>query len=106
MALSALPTARLKDFSPRLNWRGWAKPLVVYGMNAIAVFVASGVVARMLTLVRVGEEGSPLKAWIYENLFVPWAGPLNGSLAFAVSYVLLWLAVAWAMYLKRIFIKI
>ncbi|MFC1662388.1 acyltransferase family protein [Gemmatimonadota bacterium] len=87
-------------------WRGWAKPLVVYGMNAISVFVASGLLARILGLVRIGEESVSLKAWLYEGLFTPWAGPVNGSLAFAVSYVLLWLIVAWAMFAKRVFLKI
>jgi predicted acyltransferase len=87
-------------------WRGWAKPLVVYGMNAIAVFVASGLVAKILGLVRVGQESVSLKSWLYETLFASWAGPLNGSLAFALGYVLLWLIVAWAMYAKRVFLKI
>jgi predicted acyltransferase len=87
-------------------WRGWAKPLVVYGMNAIAVFVASGLVAKTLGLVRVGQDSVSLKTWLYETLFASWAGPLNGSLAFAIGYIVLWLIVAWAMYAKRVFLKI
>ena len=88
-------------------WRSWSKPMVVYGMNAIAVFVASGLVARIMGLWRVGGgEGVPLKTWVYEHVFASWAGPLNGSLAFAVSYVMLWLGLIWILYLRRIFIKI
>ena len=88
-------------------WRSWSKPMVVYGMNAIAVFVASGLVARIMVMWRVGEgEGVPLKVWVYEHVFASWAGPLNGSLAFAVSYVMLWLGLIWILYLRRIFIKI
>jgi predicted acyltransferase len=79
---------------------------VVYGMNAIAVFVASGMVAKQMGSTRVGSEGVTLKSWIYEELFASWAGPLNGSLAFAFSYVLVWLAVMWILYRRRIFIKI
>jgi predicted acyltransferase len=88
------------------GWRKWAQPLVVYGMNAIAVFVASGMVAKQMGSTRVGSEGVTLKSWIYEELFASWAGPLNGSLAFAFSYVLVWLAVMWILYRRRIFIKI
>lgn len=89
------------------GWTRWAKPLVVYGMNAITVFVASSLMARILVLIRVGEgDGVPLKTWIYETLFRSWAGPLNGSLAFAVTYVLLWLAAMWVLYRKRIFLKV
>ena len=88
-------------------WRSWSKPMVVYGMNAIAVYVASGLVAKIMGMWMVGGgEGVPLKAWIYQHLFASWSGPLNGSLAFAVSYVLLWLGLIWILYLRRIFIKI
>jgi predicted acyltransferase len=89
-----------------LKWRAWARPFVVYGMNAIAVFVASGLMAKQMGLTRVGPSEIPLKTWVYENLFASWAGPLNGSLFFAVSYVLLWLALMWVLYRRRIFIKI
>ncbi len=81
------------------GWRRWARPLIVYGANAIVVFVASGLVAKQLIL-------WSLYGRIYESAFASWAGPLNGSLAFAVATVLLWLAVAWALYAKRILIKV
>ena len=89
--------------------RAWARPLVVYGMNAITVFVASGLVAKQLVLWRIptgaGETTSAYNL-VYETAFASWAGPLNGSLAFAVATVLLWLGVSWAMYSRRIFLKV
>lgn len=90
------------------RWRGWwHTPMVVYGMNAIAVFVASGMLAKTMGRIRVGgEDGTSLHGWIYQNLFQSWAGDLNGSLAFAVTYVGFWLALMWVLYRKRIFIKI
>ena len=88
------------------GWKKWATPLVVYGMNAIAVFVASGLLARIMGIIHVGAEGQTLKRWLYENLFAQWAGPLNGSLAFALSYVLLWLGLMWVLHRRRVFIKI
>jgi predicted acyltransferase len=86
--------------------RDWARPLVVYGMNAIAVFVASGLLAKLMGIWRVGSEGLTLKGWIYEALCASWAGPLNGSLAFALSYVLFWLSIMWVLYRRGVFIKI
>ncbi len=86
--------------------QAWAKPLLVYGMNAIAVFVASGLVAKQMGLIRVGSDEVPLKAWIYNDLFASWAGPLNGSLVFAMSYVMIWLAIMWIPFQRRIFLKI
>ena len=90
------------------RWRGWwHTPMVVYGMNAIAVFVASGMLAKTMGRIRVGGEGgTSLHGWIYQNVFQSWAGDLNGSLAFAVTYVGFWLALMWVLYRKRIFIKI
>ena len=90
------------------RWRGWwHMPMVVYGMNAIAAFVASGMLAKTMGRIRVGgEDGTSLHGWIYQNLFQSWAGDLNGSLAFAVTYVSFWLLLMWLLYRKRIFIKI
>jgi len=88
------------------GWKRWTLPLQVFGMNAIAVFVASGLVAKQMGLVRVGSEKVPLKTWLFDHAFASWAGPLNGSLLFALSYVLAWLAVLWVLYRRRIFIKI
>jgi predicted acyltransferase len=90
------------------RWRGWWHlPLVVYGMNAIAVYVASGMVSKAMGRIRVGgDAGISLYGWIYRNLFQSWAGDLNGSLAFAITYVSLWLALMWVLYRRRIFIKI
>ena len=88
------------------KWRAWASPFMVYGMNAIAVFVASGLVAKLMGLIEVGAAGVSLKGWVYDHLFVFWAEPMNRSLAFALSYVLLWLFLMWLLYRKRIFIKI
>ncbi len=91
------------------GWRGWAKPFVVYGMNAITVFVASGLLAKMLGLLKTtladGREVS-WKTWIFETLFSPLASPINASLFFALAYVSFWLALMWVFYWRRIFLKI
>jgi len=85
-------------------WETW---MVVYGMNAIAVFVASGMLTKTLVRIRVGgADGTSLYNWIYETLFRSWAGDYNGSLAFAVSYVLFWLGLMWLLHRRRIYIKI
>jgi len=89
----------------------WTRPLVIYGMNAITVFVASGLLAKTLVRWRVpagpgsGETTSAYNL-VYEAGFASWAGPLNGSLAFALATVLFWFAVLWAMSARGIFIKV
>ena len=89
--------------------RKWTRPFTVYGMNAIAAFFLSGVFARLLNLVTVpgGPAGTqPVKAWIYANAFASWLPPLNASLAFAVTFVLMWWGIMEAFYRRKIFIKV
>ncbi len=90
------------------RWRGaWVTPMVVYGMNAIAVYVASGMLTKTMGRIRVGgEEGSSLYGWIYTNLFQSWAGDYNGSVAFALAYVTFWLGAMWLLHRREIYIKI
>jgi len=89
--------------------KGWTRPFVVFGTNAIAAFFLSGIFARLLNLVKVpgGPAGTqPIKAWIYQNGFAPWLAPLNASLAFAICFVLLWWAIMEVFYRRKIFIKV
>lgn len=91
------------------GWQSWAQPAVVFGMNAIAVFVASGLFVKTLITIRIpAADGASvsLYTWIYLHLFVPWAGPMNGSLAFALTNILLWYGLMYLLYRKQIFIKI
>ncbi len=89
--------------------RAWSWPFVVFGTNAILVFFASGLLARMLTrwTVRAGDHSAvPLKQWVYQTCFASWAAPRLGSLLFACAYVLLWLVLLIPLYRRRIFFRI
>jgi len=87
----------------------WAHPLLVYGMNPLFIFVLAGIWADLLGVIQVagaaGEQVS-LKTFIYQELLVPWAGKMNGSLFFALHYAVLFWLVGLILYRKKIFIKI
>ncbi|MEG5041467.1 MULTISPECIES: heparan-alpha-glucosaminide N-acetyltransferase domain-containing protein [unclassified Microcoleus] len=89
------------------GWK-WGRPFEIMGLNAIFLFVASGIVARVLLKTHIGSGGNAptTYTWIYENWFVPWAGPLNGSLAFAVTAVLFWWLILYGIYRRGWAIKI
>jgi predicted acyltransferase len=87
------------------GWRWAGFPWQVMGVNAILLFVASGVVARILLVLRVAD-GRSLYQWLYDSLFVPWAGPLNGSLAFALAAVAAWWLVLYALYRRGWFLRL
>jgi len=91
------------------GWRGWAFPGMVFGKNAIAVYVLSGILVDLMLLIRMpAADGTTtsLYSWFYHHLFVPWAGPLNGSLAFAMTYILILFGAMYLLYRRKIFIKI
>lgn len=85
--------------------RRWATPLVVFGVNAIAAYFLSSLFASAIDRVEL-TGGVSAKAWAYRHLFASWAGPLNGSLAFALAFVLLWLGLMWLLYRRNIYIKV
>jgi predicted acyltransferase len=89
------------------DWK-WGRPFEIMGLNAIFLFVASGIVARIIlkTHIGTGANAPTTYTWIYENWFVPWAGSLNGSLAFAVTAVLFWWLILYGMYRRGWAIKI
>lgn len=86
------------------GWRRWATPFVWFGMNAIAAFFLSGIVARLLNLVKPG--GVALKQRIYETAFASWLPAHDASLAFALCFVAVFAALMGLMYRRRLFIKV
>jgi predicted acyltransferase len=91
------------------GWRRWTKFFVIYGMNPIVAFVGSGVLARLLySILKVDDRGERVSAVeaIYRT-FVAWGlEPVNASLAFALSFVLLWFSILWVLYRRQIFLKV
>ncbi|HEX2167596.1 MAG TPA: DUF5009 domain-containing protein [Longimicrobiales bacterium] len=83
----------------------WAKPFVIFGVNAIAAFFLSGLFARLLTMIQA-PGGTTLKGFIYQAVFTPMLSPVNASLAYAIAFVLLWLGIMTVFYRRRIFIKV
>jgi predicted acyltransferase len=91
------------------GYKKWATPFVIYGMNAITVFVLSGVVARTMALIRwTGEDGTKwdVKSAIYQKVFVPIASPVNASLLWAIAFISVMFLVVWFMWKKKWFLKV
>lgn len=88
--------------------QSWTQPFVVYGVNAITVFFFSGILAKTLGLIRVGSEGASvtLQSWIFQNLFNSWLPTIDASLAYAVTWIVMWYFILLWMYRKKIIWKI
>jgi predicted acyltransferase len=71
--------------------RYW-KPVLIFGMNPMLVFFFSGIIPRVLGMIKIGDEG--LTSWIYSYGIEPiFADKINASLAGALIYVLIWAAI-------------
>jgi predicted acyltransferase len=67
-------------------------------MNAIAVFVISGMLAKTLGL--LGWQ-----APLFRGVFLPLASPVNASLLYAVANVALMWLIAYGMYRRGWFVR-
>jgi predicted acyltransferase len=91
------------------GYRRWAKPFVIFGVNAITVYVLSSLMATALDLpliARSDGEAIGVKQYLFDRLFASWASPINASLLWAISYVLFWLGIMAILYRRKIFIKV
>src|SRR6266550_816030 len=91
------------------GFKRWTKPFVIFGVNAIVLFVGTGVMARLMGLIKVSRPDGTrqsLQGLIYNNAFASWLPPNLSSLAFAISFILLWLFFMWLLYRKNIIIKV
>lgn len=88
------------------QWRGiWTKPLLVFGMNAIAAYVFAEIVSHLLDHLHTAQ-GVAWQEFVYRRVFAPLANPANSSLLYATSYVLFcWLAM-WVLYRRGTFLRI
>lgn len=81
------------------NYRRWAEPLTIFGMNAIAAYILSGMLDRLLELNHTG-------ATLYQNVFAPIAAPKNASLLYAVANVLVVFGICYTLYRRRWFLRL
>ncbi len=71
----------------------------IVGVNAILVFVASGLLAVLLSVTHVGDVST--KQWLYSNLFTSWIeSPQLASLGYAMATVAFWWTAMWLLSLR------
>ncbi len=95
------------------GYQRWAKPFAIYGMNAITVFMLSGLLGRISLEVKVpdGTGGTmALKGYLYEKFFnAPGLhlgfDPKVCSLSWALAYMVGLYLIAYLMYRLKWFVK-
>ncbi|MCU0448897.1 MAG: heparan-alpha-glucosaminide N-acetyltransferase domain-containing protein [Bernardetiaceae bacterium] len=89
------------------GYRTWAFPFRVYGVNALIVFVLSGMLAETFGLFKVGEPPHrvAINYRLYE-FYLQFLSENNASLAYALTWVGGWFLVLWWMFRRNIIIKV
>jgi predicted acyltransferase len=78
------------------GWRRLARPFEIVGINAIFVFVCSGLLSILLSRTKVGDQTA--HAWIYHSLITSHIhDPKLASLGMALLTVAFWWLVCWLM---------
>lgn len=114
--LAIVTLASLIYFIEVKNIRGvWARFFDVFGKNPLFIYAVSGLIPKFLGVIRIanGVDGqgneifiSPWR-WFYQNVTAKVPGPPeNGSLLFAVYFVMLLWAIGYWMNKRKIYIKV
>lgn len=97
-------------------WRGWlTKFFDVFGKNPLFIFMLSGILPRLLGLIRIpnglNTKGLPAYlspfGWFYERICKPVSSNLNnGSLLYAIIMIAMYWSIVYFMDKKKIYIKV
>ncbi len=84
------------------------KFFLVFGTNSILAYAISEVLAIQMSNISITEGNGQigLNDWIYWHIFEPVFGKFNGSLAFAISFVLICWSICYVFYRKKWFLKV
>ncbi len=87
----------------------WATPLLIYGTNPLLIFLLSIIWVKVIIyLIHFGQGDNRISgySWLYQTIFVPIGGNMFGSLLFALAHGMLFWAVGYMLYKKKIFLKL
>ncbi|MDB6027626.1 MAG: hypothetical protein JWM68_3849 [Verrucomicrobiales bacterium] len=93
------------------GYKTWAKPLAIYGMNAITVFILAGVLGRISVDLKVSDGKIALKTYLYEHTFGMLAtnklvAPETASMFWGlIVYMFGLYLVAWFLYRRKWFLR-
>lgn len=87
----------------------WSQPFIHFGTNPLFIYVFAGLFARAIGIIKItnslGEQVS-IKNYLFNDIFAPLAGNMNGSLLFGITHIILFWLITYILYRNKIFIKI
>jgi predicted acyltransferase len=91
------------------GWTRWCEPLLGFGLNPIAAYVASSLVARLMYgtfHVETAQGRVSLHAAFFERTFASWFAPGAASLAFSATATALWCVAMYGLRRRQVFLKV
>ncbi len=91
---------------------GWSKalawPWLVFGSNAIVAYIISELLGTAIALIPINSGGRRTDAlsFFYDHIFAPIDDPGWRAFAYSVSYAAVCFLPVWALYRKKIFVKV
>lgn len=93
-----------------MAWRRWTFPFVVYGTNPMLAFLGSGLMARCISSIWTWElaDGKRIsaQAFVFKTAYASWLPLREASLAYAVSFVIVWFLILWAAWKRGFVLKV
>ncbi len=92
------------------NIKKWTAPFIHFGTNPLFIYMFSGVyIITLIYFVKINVDSETTLSgyeYLYQKVFVPIAGNMNGSLLFAVTHIIFFWLITYILYKRKIFIKI
>lgn len=91
--------------------KNWVKPFVIFGINPMLVFYCSGIIPRVLNMIKIqaipNQEPIGLQNYLYTFHIAPYfSEPKMASFIAAFIYLLIWFVVLWLLDKKKIVMKV
>ena len=82
----------------------WTNFFVVFGRNPLFIYILADVLITLFYLIPVGDKS--FGGWLYEDFFGGVLSPINASLAFALTFMLINWSIGLILDKKKIYIKV
>ena len=87
------------------GWKRWSVPFLVFGLNPLAIYFLASLAETAMNVHRI--HGDSVRHVLFNRFFAATiSNPYLASLGWSISFVLVFMLVAWVMYRMRIFIRV
>ncbi|RAV99409.1 acyltransferase family protein [Pseudochryseolinea flava] len=82
----------------------WTNFFVVFGRNPLFIYILADVLITLFYIIPVGDK--TFGGWLFEDFYGSVMSPINASLAFALTFMLINWAIGYVMDKKKIYVRV